>query len=139
MPEIQYSAGVCNIGEAEIKQRRRIGYIGFGLTLIATIVYLGLIYYIKLDPLFGVIIFIPAEISSIGLIQAKNKFCAAYGLAHQQNISSNLGLTIKIEDRVSQREDRNKAIKIIFQSLGISIIITIFTIIIGIIIGQINF
>ncbi|MFX0013389.1 MAG: hypothetical protein ACFFB2_02010 [Promethearchaeota archaeon] len=139
MSEIQYSAGVCNIGEAEIKQRRRIGYIGLVLTVITIIVYLILIYSIKLDPLFGVIIFIPAEMTTIGLIQARSKFCAAYGLTHQQNVSSSLGLTIKIEDEVSQREDRNKAIKIVFQSLIIALIITVFTIIGGIIIRQMSF
>lgn len=138
MTEIQYSAGVCNIGEAEIKQRRRIGYIGLGLTLFAIIVFLGLVYSIKLDPFFGVIIFIPAEMSAIGLIQARNKFCAAYGLTHQQNTSSGLGLTLKIEDKYSQREDRNKALKIILQSLVVALIITVLTILGGIIIVQIT-
>ncbi|MFX1284815.1 MAG: hypothetical protein ACFFB5_14235 [Promethearchaeota archaeon] len=136
MSDIKYSAGVCNIGDAEIKQRRRLGYIGIGLTVIAIIVYLGLIYSIKLDPFFGVIIFIPAEMSAIGLIQARNKFCAAYGLIHQQNVSSSLGLTVKIGNKNSQRKDRNKALKIIFQSLVIAIIITVFTVIGGILIAQ---
>lgn len=138
MSEIQYSAGICNIGEAEIVQRRRIGYIGLGLTLIAIIIYLGLIYSIKLNPFFGVIIFIPAEMSTIGLIQARKKFCAAYGLTQQQNVSSSLGLTIKIKDDVFQREDRNKALKIIFQSLVFAGAITGLTIIGGIIVAQIT-
>ncbi|MFX0185263.1 MAG: hypothetical protein ACFE95_19445 [Candidatus Hodarchaeota archaeon] len=138
MSEIQYSAGICNIGEAEIKQRRRIGYIGFGLTLIAIIIYLTLIYSIKLNPFYGVIIFIPAEMTTIGLIQARNKFCAAYGLTHQQNVSSSLGLTIKIKDETSQREDRNKALKIIFQSLIFAGAITVLTIIGGTAVAQIS-
>lgn len=137
MSEIQYSAGVCNIGEAEIKQRRRLGYIGLGLTLIVIIVYLGLIYSIQLDPFFGVIIFIPAEMATIGFIQARKKFCAAYGLTRQQNVSSNLGLTIKIEDVSAQRDDRNKAFKIVFQSLVIALAITALTIIVGIVVAQI--
>lgn len=136
MSETQYSAGICNIGEAEIKQRRRIGYIGLGLTLITVIVYLGLVYSIKLDPLFGLIVFIPAEMTTIGLIQARNKFCAAYGLTRQQNVSSRLGLTIKVKDENSQREDRNKAVKIIFQSFIIALIITVLTVLGGIIIAQ---
>ncbi|MHA2227116.1 MAG: hypothetical protein ACXAC8_18010 [Candidatus Hodarchaeales archaeon] len=134
MSETQYSAGICNIGEAEIKQRRLIGYIGFGLTLITIIVYLGLVYSLKLDPLFGLIVFIPAEMTTIGLIQARNKFCAAYGFTRQQNVSSRLGLTIKVEDENSHREDRNKAVKIIFQSFIIASIITVLTVLGGIII-----
>ncbi|MFX0207054.1 MAG: hypothetical protein ACFFDT_13785 [Candidatus Hodarchaeota archaeon] len=137
MSEIQYSAGVCNIGEAEIKQRRRLGYLGLVLTLISIIIYLGLIYSIRLDPFFGVIIFIPAEMSTIGLIQARNKFCAAYGLTKQQNVSSSLGLTIKIKDEIFHREDRNKALKVIFQSLIFAGAITVLTIIGGIVVAQI--
>ncbi len=138
MAEIKYSAGVCNIGEAEIRQRRRIGYFGLALTLIGTVVYIGLILSIKLNPLFGVFIFIPAEMASIGLIQARSKFCAAYGLTHQQNISAYFGVTIKIEDEVSRVEDRNKALKIILQSLLIAIIITVLAIFGGIIGIQIS-
>jgi hypothetical protein len=138
MSEIQYFSGVCNIGEAEINQRRRLGYIGLFLTLISIIIYLGLILSIHLDPFFGLIIIIPAEMASIGFIQAREKFCAAYGFAKQQNVSSMLGLTIKIEDEESQRQDRNKALKIVVQSLLISIIVTVLTIFGGIIVTGIS-
>ena len=46
---MNYKAGSCNIGEAEIKQRRRIGYVGLSLTLVSIIFYLGLVYLTELD------------------------------------------------------------------------------------------
>ncbi|MHA1966323.1 MAG: hypothetical protein ACW964_00850 [Candidatus Hodarchaeales archaeon] len=136
MSKIEYTAGTCNIGEEEIKQRRRIGRIGLVLTLVSIVIYLGLVYSIGLDIMVGVLIFLPAEMSAVGLLQARNKFCAAYGLTKQQNVSSSLGLTLKIEDISNQKKDRNKALKIVFQSTIIAIGISILTVILGIIVSQ---
>ncbi|NHJ02657.1 MAG: hypothetical protein EAX86_11005 [Candidatus Heimdallarchaeota archaeon] len=138
MSEIQYTAGLCNIGEAEIEKRRRIGYLGLALTIISIFAYLSLIYFIQLNPIIGIFIFIPALMLNIGFIQARNKFCAAYGFTHQQNVSSGLSLTIKIEDNESQMKDRNKATKIIFQSIINALIITIAVVIGGIIFTQLG-
>lgn len=136
MVEIKYTAGTCNIGEAEINQRRRVGLLGLGITSVCIIIYLALVYLIELDVLFGLFIFLPAEMSAVGLLQARNKFCAAYGLTKQQNVSLNLGLTLKIEDISNQKKDRNKALKIIFQSTILAIGISILTVILGIIVLQ---
>jgi hypothetical protein len=136
MSETQYLSGTCNIGEAEIQQRRRIGYIGLALTIITIIIYLTLIYSIKLAPIFGILVFIPAIISTIGLLQARKKFCAAYGLAHEQNVSLKLGVTRQVEDEISRRKDRNKALRIIFQSVVYAFIITILTLVVGVITSQ---
>ena len=137
MSEIKYTAGTCNIGEAEINQRRRIGLLGLGITSVSIIIYLGLVYLIGLDILFGALVFLPAEMSAVGLLQARNKFCAAYGLTKQQNVSSSLGLTLKIEDISNQKKDRNKALKIVFQSTIIAIGIAVLTVILGIIVSQV--
>ena len=95
-----------------------------------------MVFSIKLSPLFGILVFIPSVMSTIGLLQARNKFCAAYGLASRQNVSLNLGVTIQVEDEISQRKDRNKAFNIIFQSIVYSIFVTILTIISGFILLQ---
>ena len=134
MSEIQYEAGQCNIGDVEIIQRRRIGLIGLILTIVSILIYLGLVYTIELEILFGFLIFLPAMMSSIGLLQAKNKFCAAYGLTKQQNVSSSLGRTLKIDDISNQKKDRNKALKIIVQSFLIAATISLLTILGGLIV-----
>jgi hypothetical protein len=136
MSETQYKSGSCNIGDVEIQQRRRLGYIGLILTIITIIIYLTLVYSINIPSIVGILVFIPAEMFTIGLLQARKKFCAAYGLAHQQNVSLKLGVTQQIENEDSRRKDRNKAFGIIFQSILYALIITILTLISGIIIPQ---
>jgi hypothetical protein len=74
--------------------------------------------------------------SAVGLLQARNKFCAAYGLAKQQNVTLSLGTTTKIEDLSSQKKDRNKALIIILQSTIIAFGIALLTIVAGIIVSQ---
>jgi hypothetical protein len=74
--------------------------------------------------------------SAVGLLQARNNFCAAYGLAKRQNVTLSLGLTTKVEDVSSQKKDRNKALKIIFQSTIIAIGVTVLTVVVGIIVSQ---
>ena len=136
MSETKYIAGICNIGVSEINQRRRIGLIGLGLTSVSIILYLGLVYLIGLDIIVGVFVFLPAVMSAVGLLQARNQFCAAYGLAKQQNVTLSLGVTTKIEDVSSQKKDRNKALRIIFQSTIIAVGIALLTVISGIIVSQ---
>jgi hypothetical protein len=136
MSETEYIAGTCNIGASEINQRRRIGLIGLGLTFASIIVYLGLVYLMGLDTILGALVFLPAVMSAVGLLQARNRFCAAYGFAKRQNITLSLGTTTKVEDISSQKKDRNKAVKIILQSTIIAIGITVLTVIVGIVVSQ---
>jgi hypothetical protein len=136
MSETKYIPGTCNIGASEINQRQRIGLIGLGLTFVSIIVYLGLVYLMGLDIILGALVFLPAVMSVVGLVQARNKFCAAYGLAKQQNVTLSLGRTTKVEDISSQKKDRIKALKILLQSTIIAIGITVLTVIAGIIVSQ---
>ena len=128
---IEYKAGTCNIGEQEIKQRKRLGYIGVSLTIIGFMIYIGGIYFFNMEPLIGSLLFIPAMMGSVGLIQARNRFCAAYGLTKVFNVSSDLGFTIKVEDKNKQKKDRNKAFKILIQSFLISAVVSVGSILVG--------
>ena len=136
MRETVYSAGKCNIGENEIAQRNRIGYFGLILTIIGFVVYVIGIYTIKLEPIIGLGLFIPALMGSVGLIQARSKFCAAYGFAKKYNVSSGLGVILHVEDVVHQKRDRNKALIIVIQSILIATVISLVSVIIGIIISN---
>ena len=134
--ETEYIAGTCNIGTSEVNQRRRIGLIGLGLTFVSIIVYLGLVYLIGLETILGALVFLPAVMSAVGLLQARNKFCAAYGFAKRQNVTLSLGTTTKVEDISSQKKDRNKAVRIVLQSTIIAVGIAFLTVILGIIVSQ---
>lgn len=132
MTETTYSSGICNIGDKEVAQRKRIGYIGIVLTVVGFLVYTIGIYTIKLEPIVGIGLFIPALMGSVGLIQARNKFCAAYGFGKKYNISSGLGVILNVEDAVNQERDRNKAIRIVIQSVLISVAISLISVSLGV-------
>jgi len=136
MRETVYSAGKCNIGENEIAQRNRIGYFGLILTIIGFVVYVIGIYTIKLEPIIGLGLFFPALMGSVGFIQARSKFCAAYGFAKKYNVSSGLGVILHVEDVVHQKRDRNKAVIIVIQSILIATVISLGSVIIGTIISN---
>jgi hypothetical protein len=68
-------APVCNIGPEETARRRRVGYVGAGLA-IAWIVAVELL---SLGPVFRLMVFFPAAVAFSGFLQARARFCMAYG------------------------------------------------------------
>jgi hypothetical protein len=110
-PAIEYLAGSCNIGPAEIKRRYQTALIG------------GIAYLISAFALIArdastssrLIAFLPAMAASVGYVQARRKFCFAYGLAGLFSLEK-AGATTKVKDPVALKADRAYALKI----LGIS-------------------
>ena len=68
-------------------------------------------------------IFFPLLVSAIGFIQARNKFCLAYGLAGTFNFGK-IGDMQRIFDVASKRSDRRKAFMMVIQAAIISGLIT---------------
>ncbi len=132
----EYVAGSCNIGGAEISQRRRIGYIGLAVIGFGFIIYIFSVFSLNISPLLGVLFIFPGTIAAIGFIQARQKFCAAYGFSSVANVSVQLGRTMKIEDEAERKKDRNKAIIISIQSILIGVVVTVIITILGYIIQQ---
>jgi hypothetical protein len=68
-------APVCNIGPEETARRRRVGYLGLGLTILWIVAVelssLGLVYRLM--------VFFPAAVAFSGFLQARARFCMAYG------------------------------------------------------------
>jgi hypothetical protein len=108
-----YVPGVCNIGEAEIKQRNRIGWIG----LIVTVVYLAACYYFALAPAWRLIAFLPASLGATGFIQAWTHFCAGFGMEGVFNFGNELRKTESVAQAEFRAADRKKAIQIFINSL----------------------
>ncbi|MFX0051772.1 MAG: hypothetical protein ACFFAJ_11870 [Candidatus Hodarchaeota archaeon] len=132
----EYVAGICNIGSAEITQRKRIGFIGLAITGFGIIVYIPSIIILNINPLIGILFIFPGTITSIGFIQAREKFCAAYGFSSVANVSVQLGKTVRIEDKIDRKKDRNKAIIILIQSILIGISTAAVLTVLGVIIQQ---
>ena len=127
----EYIAGSCNIGNVEITQRRRIGFIGLVITGIGVIIYVFSVSALNISPFIGLLFIFPTSMAAIGFIQARQKFCAAYGFTSVANVSVRLGATTKIENEIERKKDRNKAIIISIQSILNGVVVTVVIMILG--------
>lgn len=115
-----YVPGVCNIGSREIMRRRAVGIAALVFAVIS-----GYTLYMANDlarsARWG--IFFPLLVSAIGFIQARNKFCLAYGLAGTFNFGK-IGDMQRVFDAESKKNDRRKALGILLQAAIISGVVT---------------
>jgi len=114
----KYISGVCNIGTAEIKKRKKAGWIG----LIATIVLWGLFLWFDAPHILRLTLFFPALISAVGFLQAYMRFCAYFGFASLFNFGD-VGKTNSVEQAKFRTKDRKKAWQIVIFSVIIGAII----------------
>jgi len=99
-----YRPGACNIGSAEIARRHRAGMLGISAAGVLAAALLlvgapGVARWLVALPLAG---------GAVGLLQARLRFCAAYGAAGIRNLGS-LGQVERVEDPAARRADRAKA------------------------------
>ncbi len=107
-----YLAGSCNIGPSEIHRRYQVAITGGVLYLI-----LGIFLVVSDQPTSArLITFAPAMLASVGFIQARNRFCFAFGLMGVFNFDS-AGDVKKVKDPAALKADRAQALKIVFKSL----------------------
>jgi len=116
----EYVAGSCNIGKGEIKRRQTIALLGVFLIFFSASTILGTDQgrSVRLS------IFIPAMIFAVGFIQARKKFCLAYGLAGTFNFGK-LGSISKVQNEEDKKVDRKTAINILIQSAALASAITL--------------
>jgi len=115
----EYQAGTCNIGPSEIHRRYQSAILG-------GVIYLTLsIYLIASDSSTSsrFIAFLPALLASVGYIQAKSRFCFAYGLMGVFNFDK-AGDVKKIKDPAALKADRANAAKILSKSVVLAAVMT---------------
>lgn len=112
--DLEYAAGACNIGPAEIARRRRSGHIG----LLATLVLLAVLVAVDAPPLARLLIALPAAGAASGYLQAWLRFCAAFGFRGIFNFEG-LGRTQAVADREAAGKDRQRAVQIALSALAI--------------------
>lgn len=116
-----YTPGHCNIGAEEIARRRRFGHLGLAITfvLLIALVAVGAPREARL------ILFFPAAGSAIGYLQARLRFCAAFGLLGIFNFGPRGGFE-KIVDGAALRDDRRRAWEIVLASamVGAAVAVT---------------
>ena len=108
-----YQPGVCNIGPAEIQRRRQVGFLGM-----AAAVGIGAALLAVDAPAFTrLVVALPVAVGLGGFIQARERFCAGFGMAGVQNMDE-LGSQIAVEAEEARNADRRKAWRIHAMSMA---------------------
>jgi hypothetical protein len=110
-----YQPGVCNIGPAEIRQRRRLGWIGLALT----VVYLVVAFALAFPPAFRLLAFAPAALSANGFLQGAFHFCVGFASRGLFNFGE-LGTEEAVHEAEYRRLDQRKAVQIVVLSVVIA-------------------
>lgn len=113
MENSHYAPGVCNIGETEIQQREKIGWIGLAVT-IALWIALDLSHA---SPWWKLALFLPASMGATGLIQGFSHFCAGFGMKGVFNFGQKLNVTDTVQQAEWCAVDKKKARQIFAYSL----------------------
>lgn len=107
-----YVAGSCNIGPSEIHRRYQVAITG---GVLYTILAIALIASNQ-STTTRLIAFAPAMLASVGFIQARARFCFAYGLMGVFNFDK-AGDVKKVKDAAALKADRAAALKIVMKSV----------------------
>ena len=105
----EYIPGVCNIGRAEIRQRKLIGWGALATTVGFWIAFA----VIPIPAPWRLLLFFPASLAATGFLQAAWHFCAKFGLHGVFNFGSECRQTDTVEQAEFRRQDRRTALKII--------------------------
>jgi hypothetical protein len=115
----EYISGACNIGPAEIKRRKQGALIGAILFAITSFTFA----ITDAPRATRLLVFIPALLFSVGLIQSRRKFCVAYGFLGVFNFGKT-GDVRKITVNQDLANDRKYAVKLLLQSVFAAAVLT---------------
>ena len=113
-PFENYQPGRCNIGPAEIARRRRAGHVG----VIATVIVVAALIVIGAPPVARFVAILPAAVAASGYLQARERFCAAYGSRGIFNFGD-AGDAETVVDQDARELDRRTARRISLTSFAI--------------------
>jgi hypothetical protein len=112
-----YVPGVCNIGPAEIRRRRQVGWVGLAATILLWAAFL----IFRVPAPWRLALFLPATVGATGFLQAAFHFCAGFGMRGVFNFSSEVGKTESVQEAEFRLKDRRKARLITLYSILIGI------------------
>ena len=115
-----YQPGVCNIGPAEIRARRRSGYVG----LIVSVLYLTLAFALQWPAPWRLLVFFPAALSATGFLQGAFHFCIKFGTRGLFNFGE-LGTEESVHEAEYRRKDQRKALLIAGLSVLIALVVAV--------------
>ncbi|MBL7929210.1 MAG: hypothetical protein JNL47_07035 [Bacteroidia bacterium] len=113
------SKGLCNIGEQEIRLRKKLLTITTAFGLLAS--YLFIFHH---DSIWLLVIFFLTLFASILIYwEVRTRFCVLFGIFNLQNFGT-LGKLNEVTCPDTSRKARNKAVKMIVNSMFIAALIT---------------
>ena len=115
-----YQPGVCNIGPAEIRQRRRMGWIG----LAVSVVFLVLAFALGFPPALRLLVALPAGMAATGFLQGAFHFCVRFGTQGLFNFGE-IGAEEAVHETEYRRADQRKAVLIIVLSLAAAVVVAL--------------
>lgn len=105
---LTYVPGVCNIGSAEIRRRRRFGHFALAATIAAALILTALAAPVAAFLLVGLLAAAAAE----GYLQAYLHFCAGFASRGLYNLGPVAGQTTQIASPEARLVDRAQARRI---------------------------
>lgn len=121
----QYQPGVCNIGPAEIRARRRVGVGGAIVTVLALVAFVVL----GVPDAWRWLVVIPAGVGAMGFLQAAFRFCARFGMAGLFNFTDDPDHPEQVYEQEYRRKDQRKAMLISALSLAIGIAVAVIAVV----------
>lgn len=115
-----YQPGVCNIGPAEIRQRRMSGYLG----LAVAVVFLGLAFAFGWPAWTRLLVALPVMLAATGFLQAAFHFCVRFGAQGLFNFGD-LGTQESVHEAEYRRKDQRKALLIAGLSALIAAVVAV--------------
>lgn len=119
--ENTYVPGVCNIGPAEIQMRVRVGWVGFGVTVVIA----ALLAWLGAPAWTGLVLFFPAFLASMGFLQGWMHFCVAFGAKGLFNMDKAVGQTDTVSQAEFRKADQKKVIQIWSYAVIISLVVAL--------------
>jgi len=116
--ELTYAPGACNIGPDEIARRRKAAAAGLVASVVLAVVLVAL--GSSQGGTERLLVALPLTGAAIGWIQARRRFCMAYGLAGTFNLGK-IGEMSRVSDQVALAADRRTALVIAAQGLAIGV------------------
>ena len=116
-----YSPGVCNIGRAEIRMRKLVGWAG----LVITLVIWAIVVFFNLNPYLRLLLVLPASMSATGFLQGYLHFCAGFGMRGLINFGAKAGKTETVQQQEFRAKDKKRAQQIFLYSVIIGIVVAL--------------
>ena len=114
-----YRAGTCNIGAVEIARRRRLGYVSLAAAALLATALVAL--DVPRDSRW--LLVLPLGAAFTGLLQARLRFCAWFGLAGLRNFGL-LADRAGVVDWADRLADARRALWLLAVAGGLAVFVT---------------